>query len=349
MINRSISIGGIQVGKGSKPIIIAEVAQSHDGSLGTAHAYIDAIADTGVDIVKFQAHIASEESTMDEGFRVEFSCQDKTRYDYWKRMQFSGEQWKGLVEHAHKRGLVFLCSVFSVKAVEMLLRLGIPAWKVGSGDFSTPDLLDAMIKTKLPVLLSTGMSSYNEIEEVTEILNKKDTPFALFQCTSRYPAPLEEVGLNVIDEMRLRFGCPVGLSDHSGSVFPSLAALVGGADMIEVHVVFDKRVFGPDVAASISIDELVFIVKARDAFDTMNNHPVDKDSLAGSVANTKLLFSKSLAPVKALKAGTVLEREMITLKKPGTGIPFSELNNIIGQSLKRDVFPDRLLKWEEIV
>jgi len=349
MINRNISIGGIPVGKGSKPIIIAEVAQSHDGSLGTAHAYIDAIADTGADIVKFQAHIASEESTLDEPFRVKFSYQDKTRYDYWKRMQFSEEQWKELVEHARKRGLIFLCSAFSVKAVEMLLRLGIPAWKVGSGEVNTPDLLEAMIKTKLPVLLSTGMSSYKEIEKVTEILNKKDTPFALFQCTSRYPAPLEEVGLNVIDEMRLRFGCPVGLSDHSGSVFPSLAALVGGADMIEVHVVFDKRVFGPDVAASISIDELVFIVKARDAFDTMNNHPVDKDSLAGSVANTKLLFSKSLAPVKALKAGTVLEREMITLKKPGTGIPFSELNNIIGQSLKRDVFPDRLLKWEEIV
>ena len=348
MINRNISIGGIPVGKGSKPIIIAEVAQSHDGSLGTAYAYIDAIADTGADIVKFQAHIASEESTLDEPFRVKFSYQDKTRYDYWKRMQFSEEQWKELVEHARKRGLIFLCSAFSVKAVEMLLRLGIPAWKVGSGEVNTPDLLEAMIKTKLPVLLSTGMSSYKEIEKVTEILNKKDTPFALFQCTSRYPAPLEEVGLNVIDEMRIRFGCPVGLSDHSGNVFPGLSAMARGADMLEVHVVFDKRVFGPDVAASITIDELAMLVKARDAIYIMDSNPVEKDKSAAYLSDLKLLFSKSVSPSRMLNKGTLLERDMLMLKKPGSGIKPHELETLIGRRLKKDVSPEKLLRSDDI-
>jgi N-acetylneuraminate synthase len=342
------SIGKHIIG-GGNAFIIAEVAQAHDGSLGTAHAYVDAIAEAGADAVKFQTHIACEESTLDEPFRVKFSCQDKTRYDYWKRMEFSEEQWSELYEHARRRGLVFLSSPFSVKAVEILRKTDMPAWKVGSGEINTPDILDAIIDTKAPVLVSTGMSNFEEIDKITKILQQRGMQFALFQCTSRYPAPLEEVGLNVIDEMRMRFDCPVGLSDHSGSVFPSLAALIRGADMIEVHVVIDKRLFGPDVAASISIDELSFVAKARDAFYAMNNNPVDKDAFAGRVADTKLLFSKSMAPVKALKAGTILEKEMVTLKKPGTGIQFSELYNIIGRSLKRDVFPEKLLKWDDIV
>ena len=349
MSNNSFHIGERLIGHEKAPFVIAEVAQAHEGSLGTAHAYIDAIAEAGADAVKFQTHIAEEESTLDEPFRVKFSYQDKTRYDYWKRMEFTKIQWKELFEHASERGLVCLSSPFSVKAVEMLNEIGVPAWKVGSGEINTKDMLDAIVGTGLPVLISTGMSSYREIEEITSFIRRKGTAFALFQCSTRYPASFKEVGLNVIDELRQRFRCLVGLSDHTGSPFPSLAALARGADMIEVHVVINKRLFGPDVVASISIGELAMIVKARDAFHTMNNHTVDKDVFAKSVADTKLLFSKSIAPVKALKAGTVLKREMVTLKKPGTGIPFSELNNIIGRSLKREVFPERLLKWDDIV
>jgi len=348
MCNNSFYIGERLIGHEKAPFIIAEVAQAHDGSLGTAHAYIDAIAETGADAVKFQTHIAEEESTLDEPFRVKFSYQDKTRYEYWKRMEFTKEQWKELFEHATERDLFFLSSPFSVKAVEMLNEIGVPAWKVGSGEINTKDMLDAIVGTGLPVLISTGMSSYREIEETTSFVRKKGIAFALFQCSTRYPASFREVGLNVIDELRQRFRCIVGLSDHTGSIFPSLAALARGADMIEVHVVINKRLFGPDVAASISIDELALIVKARDAFYTLNNHTVDKDVFAESVANTKLIFSKSLAPLKYLKAGTVLEREMITLKKPGTGIPLAELNNLVGRSLKREVSPKRLLKWGDI-
>ena len=149
-------------------------------------------------------------------------------------------------------------------------------------------------------------------------------------------------------ELHRRFNCPVGLSDHSGELFPSLAALTRGASIIEVHVVFDKKMFGPDTQASITMDQLVFLVKARDAFWAMETHPVDKDALAVSLAESKQIFTKSLAPKKALKAGTVLQEVMLTLKKPGTGIPARDLKGIIGRQLKRNISPDRLLRWEDI-
>ena len=116
-----------------KCFVIAEIGQAHDGSLGNAHAYIDAIANTGADAVKFQTHIASAESTKDEPWRVKFSLQDETRYDYWRRMEFSKEQWVGLKKHADDKGLLFLSSAFSIEAFELLQRVGVSAWKVASG------------------------------------------------------------------------------------------------------------------------------------------------------------------------------------------------------------------------
>src|SRR6185312_6966331 len=149
-----IKIDDREVGEGRPCYLIAEVAQAHDGSIGMAHAFIDAAADAGVDAIKFQTHIADAESTLDEKFRIKMSGQDQTRYDYWKRMEFSAEEWAGLSQHARERGLTFLSSVFSVPALQLLDRLGVPAWKFGSGEIVTSDLLDAAIATGKPLLIS---------------------------------------------------------------------------------------------------------------------------------------------------------------------------------------------------
>ena len=134
MSSEVIKIKGRKIGKGQPVFIIGEIAQAHDGSLGAAHAYIDAIANTGADAVKFQTHIAEAESSPRERWRVNFSYQDKTRFDYWKRMEFTLEQWKGLKKHAEEKGLIFLSSPFSSEAVEILERIGVSAWKVASGE-----------------------------------------------------------------------------------------------------------------------------------------------------------------------------------------------------------------------
>jgi len=343
-----IMIGHVSVGTGHPTFIIAEVAQAHDGSLGMAHAFVDAVAEAGADAIKFQTHIAAEESTLDEPFRVRFSEQDSTRYDYWKRMEFTAEQWAKLAEHARSKGLIFLSSAFSVNAARLLSSIGMDAWKVGSGEVNSEELLDEMGKHGAPILLSTGMSTMDEVDRSVARIRNKGLPLAVLQCTSSYPTPFEKVGLNVIEEFKHRYRCPAGLSDHSGSVYPGLAAMAIGADLLEVHVIFDKRMFGPDVAASVTLEELRLLVQAKTAFYTMFQNRVDKDDMARDLGRMRTLFMKSLAPVRDLPAGTLLSEEMLTLKKPGTGIPKSEIDRIKGRRLKRDVSSNRLITWEDM-
>jgi N-acetylneuraminate synthase len=263
-------------------------------------------------------------------------------------MEFTPEQWAGLAAHAEERKLIFLSSAFSVAAVDLLRKLGVAAWKVGSGEVATRDLLDAMLAAKGPILLSTGMSTYAEIGEVVTRLRGRGAELALFQCTTRYPVSLDEVGLNVIGELRQRFKCPAGLSDHSGKVHPALAAMAQGADMIEAHIVFDKRMFGPDTLASLTVQDFKQVAQARDAISQMLAHPVDKDRLASDLASTRALFGKSVALSRSLPAGTVLARDMLTVKKPGTGIPAAELDSLVGRRLKRDADAQRLLSRDDI-
>ncbi|MGE4469814.1 MAG: N-acetylneuraminate synthase family protein [Desulfovibrio sp.] len=348
MQQKTITIAGRKVGPGHPALIIAEVAQNHDGSLGTAHAYIDAVADMGADAVKFQTHIADAESTLDEPFRVKFSRQDDTRYAYWKRMEFTPEAWQGLAKHAAERGLIFLSSPFSVQAVELLSALGTAAWKVGSGEIASPDLLEAMLTKRKPILLSTGMSTYAEIENFHNAVVSKGHELALFQCTSKYPVDLESVGLNCIETLRERFQCPVGLSDHSGTPFPALAALARGADLLEVHVTLSKRCFGPDVSASLTLEELSTLCNARDAFHVMLTNPVDKDNMAAELGSMRDIFRKSVCLSTSKPAGTILTREMLILKKPGNGIPAKDIDKVLGKRLLRDCTSDRLLRWEDI-
>src|ERR1017187_5931062 len=155
---------------GAGCIVVGEVAQAHDGSLGMAHAFIDAIADAGVDAVKFQTHIASAESTPAEPWRVKFSVQDPTRYDYWKRMEFSEDAWNGLKKHADERGLWFLSSPFSEQAADLLDRVGVAAWKVASGETSNLPRSERLARDGRPVLLSTGLSPLAEIDAAVELV-----------------------------------------------------------------------------------------------------------------------------------------------------------------------------------
>ena len=170
------------LGPGYPCLIIAEIAQAHDGSLGMAHAYIDAAAKAGADAIKFQTHIAEAESTISEPWRVKFSYQDDTRYDYWKRMEFSQEQWAGLAKHANDKGLIFLSSPFSNEAVDLLLQIDTPAWKIASGEVNNSSLFTRILNTKLPILISSGMSSLSELDEVVNLTNSAGVPFALLQC-----------------------------------------------------------------------------------------------------------------------------------------------------------------------
>lgn len=329
-------------------LIIGEVAQTHDGSLGTAHAFIDAIAVAGADAVKFQTHIASAESTPGEPWRVKFSRQDASRYDYWKRMEFSEEHWNGLRAHAEERGLWFLSSPFSLEAVEMLERVGVAAWKVASGETGNDAMLEAMTATGRPFLLSTGMSPLSEIDRAVARIEAHRLPLVLLQCTSAYPCPPEKVGLNLIPLFRERYGCGVGLSDHSGTIYPGLAAATLSIAALEVHVTLSREMFGPDVPVSLTPEELRRLVDGVRFIERMNAHPVDKDASAGELDPLRRLFTKSVVARVDLAAGTVLREEHLAAKKPGTGIPAARIPELVGSRLKRSVASDELLALDDV-
>ena len=302
-----------------KCTLVGEVGQGHDGSLGTAHAFIDAIAEAGADAVKFQTHLAEAESTPGEPWRVKFSYQDRTRYEYWKRMEFTEPQWLGLKEHAEERGLMFLSSPFSIEAVELLKRVGVAAWKIASGEVTNAPMFDSLSETGLPVLLSTGMSSLQEIDDAVQRIKSNGLPFAVLQCTSMYPTPPEKEGINMIPLFMERYDCPVGLSDHSGTIYAPMAAATLGASLLEVHVTFSYEMFGPDVPASVTMAELKQLAEGVRFIETMRASPVDKDEVAVELTEMRQLFTKSVVARTDLSAGTVLEAKHLTVKKPGRG------------------------------
>lgn len=329
--------------------VIAEISQNHDGSLGQAHAFIDAVAITGADAIKFQTHIADEESTKDEPFRVNFSYEDKTRYDYWKRMEFTEEHWRGLYKHATEVGLDFLSSAFSVKALNMLERIGVPAWKFGSGEVFNDVLLEKALMTNKPIILSTGMSTLLDIDLQVEMITKFGNEFILMQCTTSYPCLAKDVGINLIEEFKSRYKCHVGLSDHSATIFPSLAATTMGARAVEVHVTMSKHMFGPDVQSSITIDQLKMLVEGIRFVNTMKNNPYDKSKLTNNLSSLKNIFSKSIYASKDLKSDTILSEDNIAIKKPAKGIPSSEYKGVLGKKINKEIKKDSAIKWEDLI
>ena len=341
-LSNSFKISSHTIGDGNC-FIIAEIAQAHDGSLGLAHSFIDSVAKTGAHAIKFQTHIADAESSSLEPWRVKFSLQDETRFDYWKRMEFTKEQWAGLKTHAEDLGLVFLSSPFSVEAVELLQDIGVVAWKISSGEISNQILLNRICETRKPILVSTGMSKMSEIEKVVNVLSTKCSDICVMQCTTSYPTPPEELGLNIITEYKNHFNCPVGLSDHSGTIYAGLAAATIGIDILEIHVTLNRQMFGPDVIASVTTDELSTLVSGIKFIEKAMSNPVVKDIIFDKFVSTKNIFGRSLFFKCDLNAGIVLDENHFIIRKPGTGIDASEIPNIIGKTLIKNVKANQIL------
>lgn len=332
----------------NKPYFIAEIAQAHDGSLGILHAYIDAVAKTGAQAIKFQMHIAAAESSIHEPFRINFSYEDATRFDYWKRMEFTLEQWKGIKQHCDQVGLDFICSPFSNAAVDWLQELDVKAYKVGSGEVTNFLLLDKIIQTGKPMIISSGMSSFEELDQVVAYLKSKHVDFSILQCTTAYPTQPNQYGLNLIPELKARYNVSVGFSDHSAKIATGIAAVALGAEIVEFHVVFDRALFGPDAIASLTIDETKQLVDGATAIFEAQSNPIDKNNTSQFTA-LKTIFEKSLAINKNLPKGHTITFEDLESKKPtGYGIPARDYKSIIGKQLSKDKMQWDFLNEEDL-
>ncbi|GEP50405.1 N-acetylneuraminate synthase [Flavobacterium noncentrifugens] len=333
----------------SKPYLIAEIAQAHDGSLGILHSYIDAIAKTGVQAVKFQLHIAEAESSAHEPFRVKFSYEDNTRFDYWKRMEFTLEQWKALKKHCDDVGLDFICSPFSNLAVDWLEEIGTKSYKVGSGEVNNLLLLEKIANTGKPIIISSGMSSFAELDQTVAFLKSKNADFSILQCTTAYPTKPEQFGLNVIRQLKERYEVPIGFSDHSATTAAGIAAVALGAEILEFHVVFSRDIFGPDAKASLTFEETKNLVAAVNAIYTSLHHPIDKNNNA-EFSELKSIFEKSLALNKNLPKGHQVSFDDLEAKKPkGFGIPAADYQRLIGKTLKSDKQQWDFLNEEDLI
>ena len=319
-----------------KPYLIAEIAQAHDGSLGILHSYIDAVAQTGVQAIKFQMHIAEAESSIHEPFRVKFSKEDATRYDYWKRMEFTLEQWKEIKKHCDEVGLDFICSPFSNLAVDWLEEIGVHTYKIGSGEVNNLLLLEKVIQTGKPIIISSGMSSFNELDETVAFLKSNNAQFSILQCTTAYPTKPEQFGLNVIQELKERYGVPVGFSDHSAKVATGIAAVALGAEILEFHVVFHRALFGPDAIASLTIEETKQLVEAVNDIHLAQSNPINKND-TDTFKELKSIFEKSLALNKDLPKGHTITFADLESKKPsGFGISAKLFSTVIGKKLTQN-------------
>ena len=315
--------------------IIAEIAQAHEGSLGIAHSYIDALAGTGVHAVKFQTHIARAESSIYEPFRVKFSYEDATRYDYWKRMEFTPEQWAGIKAHCQEKGLEFISSPFSCAAVDLLEQLGVNKYKIGSGEVNNLLMLEKIAHTNKDIILSSGMSSLSELDSTISFLNPFGNNLSVLQCTTAYPTVPGQWGLGMIPVMKERYHLPTGFSDHSGDIYACLAATAMGAALLEFHVVFDKNMFGPDAKASLTIDQIKKLVQGVNEITTdlqVSNNKESSEAFTG----LKKIFQKSLAVNKDLETGHIISFDDLEAKKPaGYGIEARDFKSVVGKTLKQ--------------
>jgi len=325
--------------------IIAEVGQAHDGSLGLAHTYIDIAADCGADAVKFQTHFAIHESSSEDAFRVNIFPQDKSRFDYWRRIEFTAEQWFNLSQHAKNRGLEFLSSAFSCEAVKVLNNCDVAAWKIASGELENYPMLDVMKATDKPFLISTGMSSLNEIDEIIEYL--KDNTKCLLHCTSEYPTSAKTVGLNNITELK-QFGLRVGFSDHSGEVAAAIAARTLGARIFENHITLSKKSFGPDVSSSLDPTQFRLLVDSIKFLDEAFDHAMSKDVFAAEASEMRRLFSRSIVISRDLKRGESISGNDLSYLKPGNGISAKHYQQVIGATTKTDLPAGTFLDWDMI-
>lgn len=324
--------------------IIAEIGSVHDGSFGNALKLIDAAADAGADTIKFQTHIAEAETVPNAPSPSYFNTE--SRLDYFKRTSFTKDQWRQLAEYTHDKGLIFLSSPFSLEAVDLLEEIGINGFKIPSGEVSNTPLLERIAQTGKLAILSSGMSSWTELDEAVSILNPK-CELIILQCSSIYPCPPDRVGLNVIHEMAKRYKLPIGYSDHTLGLAAPIAAVALGAKLIEKHFTFSRKMYGSDAPNSMEPTEFKIMAEALHEVWAMLDNPVNKADLHPYI-EMKRVFEKSIVASRLINANEVITRDMITFKKPGDGISASNYRSILGRVAKKTIISNHKIGYEDL-
>jgi len=325
-------------------LIIAEIGMTHDGSFGQAKALIQAASECGVDAVKFQTHISGAETLQSAPSPPYFN--DETRYEYFKRTAFNIKQYDQLKQFSKQCGVEFISSPFSIEAIELLEDIAVSTYKIPSGEVNNTPYLLRLARTGKKILLSSGMSSWDELDHAVETLKTNGSmDIIVLQCTSEYPCPPEHSGLNIMLEMKKRYQLPVGFSDHTEGIVIPVAAVTIGAEVIEKHFTLSKKMYGPDAKNSATPEEMKELVEGIRVVEVALSNKVYKNKIAESLKSMKITFEKSIVAASDISAGTILMEKHIAYKKPGDGIPARNFKNLIGKKVKINIKKNTQFTW----
>lgn len=341
----NIRLGGVEVTPSSRAYIIAEACENHLGNMEVARETVRQCKLAGADAVKFQHHLPDEEMIPGAPMSDNFD-KNEPLYDFLKRCSLKLEQHAELKALCEKVGIHYLCTPFSYAAAKDLLKIGVDAFKIGSGEMTDIPSLLKIASLGKPMLLSTGMCTYEEIDETYGALKASGIPFSLFNCVSEYPPKYEDINLRVLEEMRRRYpDLLIGHSDHTPDVYTCFAAVPLGARFIEKHVTLDKRSPGPDQSVSIDMRDL------RDLVDGTRKI----EAALGSVKRVhdkerpvRVWAHRSVVSVRDIPAGATITEEQVWTKRPGTGIPSKDLPKVLGRKAARQIPKDTILSWKDL-
>ena len=339
----SFRIGDREISRTGAAFIIAEGCDNHLGSVSAAKEMARLAKLAGADAIKFQHHLPDEEMLPDTPMSSNF---DIPLYDFLKKYAFTLEQHREVKAYCESVGIVYLCTPFSLAAAKELATLGVAAYKIGSGEMTDIPTLVRIAAIGKPMILSTGMSTFEEIDRTYNALNGRGAPLALLNCVSEYPPAYEDINVGVIKTLLERYpDAVIGHSDHSPDIYTCFAAVALGARIIEKHVILDKRQPGPDQSVSIDFRDLAQLCDGIRKIEAAGG---SEKRVHQREEQIRTWAFRSLVAVSEIKAGQKITDAQIWSKRPGTGIPSYRMDEVVGRTARRDIPPNALLSWDDI-
>lgn len=329
-------------------LIIAEAGVNHNGDLEMALRLVDAAADAGADLVKFQTFSADRLAVRDArkaAYQEVQTGADETQYEMLRRLELSRADHEVLMRHCTERNIGFLSTGFDIESVNMLVAMGQTLFKIPSGEITNLPYLRHVGQLRGRVILSTGMANLGEIETALDVLEQTGTPrpqVIVLHCTTEYPAPFADVNLNVLSALRLSLGVDIGYSDHTVGTEVAIAAVALGASVIEKHFTLDRDLPGPDHAASLEPVELASMITAIRNIEQAMGSSIKRRT--GSEMNNAAVVRKSIVAVRNIRAGERFSAENLTTKRPGTGVSPMRWDELMGRVAIRDYIKDELIQ-----
>lgn len=346
-----IEIAGRRVGAGQPCFIIAEAGVNHNGDMEIAHRLVDVAAASGADAIKFQTFKAERlvtENAPKADYQLRTTGVSESLYDMLQKLELSVEAHRDLMAYAKKRGIIFMSTPFDEQSADFLAELGLAVFKTPSGELTNLPFLEHVASKGKPVIISTGMSCLGEVEAaVNAFEGAGNEDIILLHCTSSYPAFPEDVNLLAMQTMARAFNHLAGYSDHTLGIEIPLAAVALGAKVIEKHITLDRHLPGPDQNASLEPDELAAMVrgirKVERALGSGRKTP------ARCEANTAAVARKSLVAARDIPAGSVIKKDMIAIKRPGTGLLPSMRDYLIGRTARISIPEGTVIRLEMMI